>query len=157
MEKMNIFDLYKDDKPVIISQEQFVAWCKNPLEKHNGLDTVKPKFTPLFSPCAGLITRASYHFSSDKYAFGNRISILFDDNLELYLAHLDGIDPNIFAGLVIPKGIFLGRVGSTGASTGDHTHIGIRKQAEVDGQIVWLSVREFLSFEEQDTKGVIGA
>jgi len=128
-----------------LTQDYGVPWFNDASVQHNGIDLSAPKFTPIYAPITGIITRASYHYEDDKHAFGNRISIDFDNVHELYIAHLDGIDVTIKVGYSIECGFIIGRMGSTGSSSGNHIHIGIRKKKlDTYGKVVWLNPYEFI-------------
>jgi murein DD-endopeptidase MepM/ murein hydrolase activator NlpD len=86
---------------------------------HTGLDFAAPSGTPIRSVASGVITGVGW-----AGAYGNRTIVTHKDGTETWYCHqLDvGVRPgdNVLAGEVI------GRVGSTGNSTGPHLHLEVR-------------------------------
>ena len=154
-----IEDFYKDTTDLVITQEQGGAWAKDPSIPHNGVDVSAGKvidgkwvntykFREIVAGIRGRITRVSYHFESENAAFGNRISIAFDNKRELYIAHNDGFSPLLRCGMLIDKGPLISRAGSTGASTDNHTHWGVRLiEPDENGKVVWLDVDDYICFD----------
>ena len=150
MNKMLIEDLIFGLEDLIrqgksrITQLFGVAWVRNEAEAHNGIDIALPRRTILNAPEMLKTTRASYHYQDDIHSYGNRISaMLLDtpDEVELYLAHLDGIE--IEKNELFFKGNFLARSGTSGSTVPDlapHVHIGIRRTE--DG--VYLEPRNYI-------------
>lgn len=154
------------DVPFKIAQEQNVAWAKNALEKHNGLDLIIiddqgnniTRRKSLYFPLDGKVIRASYHYKDSIHSFGNRTSYYCKiDGREvlLYYGHQDGINPALLIpatpeGVVLNNGFpackvgdFAGWMGGTGSvipEDGFHLHLGILDYKTG----VWLSVREFV-------------
>lgn len=86
---------------------------------HTGLDFAAPSGTPVRAVASGQVTSASW-----AGAYGNRTVLTHEDGTETWYCHqLEfGVKPgdNVFAGQEI------GRVGSTGNSTGPHVHLEVR-------------------------------
>jgi murein DD-endopeptidase MepM/ murein hydrolase activator NlpD len=86
---------------------------------HTGLDFAAPSGTPIRAVAGGVITGVGW-----AGAYGNRTILTHKDGTETWYCHqLDvgvGVGDNVFAGQVI------GRVGSTGNSTGPHLHLEVR-------------------------------
>ena len=83
---INIRDIIGDAE-YTITQEQGIPWIRNPQEIHQGIDLAMSKFTPLYAPLDGIITRASYHRSDPVHSFGNRVSLFVSidgKKLEIY-------------------------------------------------------------------------
>jgi len=139
MVRFKIEDFFSpEDLPNLVpSQEYAVAWVNDRTIPHNGVDVAlrnayreslphKPFIKVFWAEGPGVITRASYHFTDSLHAYGNRLSISFDTQFELYIAHLEGIFPTMRVGKEVGKGELLGFMGDTGAVTGPHFHFGIR-------------------------------
>ncbi len=81
---------------------------------HDGTDIAAACGTPVMTPWAGRVVKASFHA-----AYGYRI-IVEHDGLRTAYAHLQGIE--VSTGDALVAGSRLGSVGSTGLSTGCHLH-----------------------------------
>lgn len=82
---------------------------------HGGIDIAATTGTPVVSPVAGTVI-----FSGQRGGYGNFVSVRGTDGYVHNFAHLQGY--NVQAGAPIQAGQQLGRVGSTGNSTGPHLH-----------------------------------
>ncbi len=60
------------------------------------------------------------------YGVGNGLHVLTDDGYVLQYAHMDSISSNISVNSKISKGQVLGKMGSSGVSTGTHLHFEVR-------------------------------
>lgn len=87
--------------------------------KHKGVDLAGKKGTPIIAPAEGKII-----FTGRMYGYGKTIIIQHDNNVVTVYAHLSEINTSI--GLKINKGDIIGKLGSTGRSTGNHLHYEIR-------------------------------
>ena len=89
---------------------------------HSGIDLVGITNKKVYSICNGVIERAGY----DKGGFGNYVRIKEDGTENrIYLAHLEKIYVKV--GQRVSYTTVVGLMGSTGNSTGPHTHVEIRK------------------------------
>lgn len=86
---------------------------------HTGLDIATSRGTSIVAAAGGTVTSASYRGS-----YGNLIIISHGNGIETYYAHCDSI--NVSAGQTVSQGQLIGRVGSTGNSTGPHLHLEVR-------------------------------
>ena len=89
---------------------------------HSGIDLVGITSTKVYSICNGIVERAGY----DNGGFGNYVRIK-ENNSEnrIYLAHLSKIYVKV--GQRVSYTTVVGLMGSTGNSTGPHTHVEIRE------------------------------
>lgn len=83
---------------------------------HNGLDLAAPTGTPIRAAFDGNVTFAGW----SSYGGGNEIHIKHPGGWETWYAHLSGF--NTKPGMGVNRGAMIGRVGSTGNSTGPHLH-----------------------------------
>jgi murein DD-endopeptidase MepM/ murein hydrolase activator NlpD len=82
---------------------------------HGGIDIAAAAGTPVLAPIGGTILNAGYSGAS-----GNRILLRGDDGNIFGFRHLQGFD--VKPGMQVFAGQQIGRVGSTGRSTGNHLH-----------------------------------
>jgi murein DD-endopeptidase MepM/ murein hydrolase activator NlpD len=82
---------------------------------HDGTDIAAPCGTPVRAAAAGTVSAASF-----AGAYGNRVDLDHGDAVTGY-AHLSAMD--VAPGQRVAAGDVVGRVGSTGSSTGCHLHL----------------------------------
>ncbi|MCO4769072.1 MAG: M23 family metallopeptidase [Deltaproteobacteria bacterium] len=87
---------------------------------HAGIDIAAPRGTPVVAPSDGHVVFAGYHT-----AYGNLVIIDHGYGLSSKYAHLSRL--HVRVGQRIAAGNLLGRVGSTGRSTGPHLHFEIHQ------------------------------
>lgn len=90
---------------------------------HQGIDLAAPEGTNVYACQAGTVSIATYDD-----IFGNYIIIQHKNSLQSVYAHLSSME--VETGDAVLKGGIIGRVGSTGASTGPHLHFEIRKNGK---------------------------
>jgi murein DD-endopeptidase MepM/ murein hydrolase activator NlpD len=83
---------------------------------HEGLDLAAPEGTPVYPARAGLVSSIVY----DDPLFGNYILIQHDSQWQSLYGHLSSVD--IALNSSVTCATIIGRVGSTGQSTGPHLH-----------------------------------
>lgn len=88
---------------------------------HAGIDIGAPSGTPVKSVQGGIVTKSS--FMADGY--GNWVEVKHPDGTSSRYAHLSTRD--VVVGQKVDSGQVIGKVGSTGKSTGPHLHFEIRK------------------------------
>lgn len=84
-------------------------------ENHAGIDVGADHGTPIYAAGSGYVEHAGWY-----YGYGNYIKIDHDYGYQTAYGHLSSIA--IKPGSYVKKGQFIGRVGSTGYSTGPHLH-----------------------------------
>jgi len=94
---------------------------------HNGLDIAEPAGTRIKSVSTGTVTDSYYSDSA-----GNYVIVKTKDGHTIHYMHMNKRYVN--AGDKVERGDMIGTVGSTGNSTGNHLHIGIKDK---NGQ--WLN------------------
>ena len=82
---------------------------------HRGIDLAAPEGTEVFSVRSGTVIDTGFNS-----ILGNYIMIAHDNNWVSVYGHLSSI--NVILNSRYPGGSFIGRVGSTGMSTGPHLH-----------------------------------
>jgi murein DD-endopeptidase MepM/ murein hydrolase activator NlpD len=84
-------------------------------EQHDGIDIGSPAGTPVKSPAAGTVV-----VTSSTGDFGKHVILDHGNGVRSLYGHLREVD--VKAGQRVEKGQVVGRVGSTGHSTGPHLH-----------------------------------
>ena len=90
---------------------------------HSGMDFKAPMGFPVRATGSGKVTKAGYHGS-----YGQMVEIAHGNGLITRYAHLSRIKVKI--GNWIPSGKIVGKVGSTGRSTGPHLHYEVRHRGK---------------------------
>jgi murein DD-endopeptidase MepM/ murein hydrolase activator NlpD len=85
---------------------------------HQGMDYRARGGTPVYAVANGTVTASSY-----SGGWGNEIRIKHPSGLTSQYAHLSSM--SVRHGQTVKKGQIIGRVGSTGRSTGAHLHFGL--------------------------------
>ena len=85
---------------------------------HQGVDIAAPTGSPVLSSAQGVIVRTGY----DAGGYGNFIEVRHPNGLTTFYGHLSAITQGIVSGAEVEGGQQIGRVGSTGHSTGPHLH-----------------------------------
>jgi murein DD-endopeptidase MepM/ murein hydrolase activator NlpD len=98
---------------------------------HAGLDFKGPVGTPILAAAEGRVTSVG-----TQGGYGNCIEITHANGLVTRYAHLSGF--NVRNGQMVDRGVQIGRMGSTGRSTGSHLHFEVR----LNGQAI--NPRKFL-------------
>ena len=91
------------------------------VRRHNGLDISGSMGEPIRSVDDGVVVMAEL-----RNGFGNTIVIDHGGRLASVYAHLSGYDVRV--GDTVRRGELIGRVGSTGWSTGPHLHLELRRE-----------------------------
>ena len=87
---------------------------------HNAIDIQAPKGTPIYMPAPGKVT-ASYKDG----AGGQTVVVRFTDGTGAMFVHMEGIQ--VWEGMELQRGSWIGGVGTSGMSTGDHLHFSLLK------------------------------
>ncbi|MDD2332187.1 MAG: M23 family metallopeptidase [Candidatus Cloacimonetes bacterium] len=107
----------------------FGRWV-NPIsgrwEFHTGYDYRASYGTPVYSVANGVVTVSSYNGG-----WGNEIRIKHPSGMVTQYAHLSTL--GVRTGHAVKKGQVIGRIGSTGYSTGPHLHFGLMQGGQ------WIS------------------
>lgn len=107
-----------------------------PRNPHTGADFAAVTGTPVRAVAAGTVKLAADHFFS-----GNSVFIDHGDGLISMTFHLSEID--VEEGQEVEGGQLIGKVGSTGRSSGPHLHFGVRwRDRRIDPVLLWGPVAE---------------
>lgn len=94
---------------------------------HRGVDFAAPTGTPVYAASDGVVVSIR-----TERGYGNVIRLRHHNNVRTLYAHLSRFAPGMRAGVRVRQGQTIGRVGSTGMSTGPHLHY----ELHVGGQAV---------------------
>jgi murein DD-endopeptidase MepM/ murein hydrolase activator NlpD len=100
---------------------------------HTGIDFRAPSGTTVRATAPGRVTEASH-----MGGYGNMVEIDHGNGLTTRYAHLSSIEVDV--GETVAKGGIIGRVGSTGRSTGPHLHYETRIDGDAADPIRFLRV-----------------
>lgn len=84
---------------------------------HTGVDWAAPRGTPILAAGNGVIEEAGR-----KGQYGNYIRIRHANGYQTAYGHLSRIAPGVVQGVKVSQGQVIGKVGSTGLSSGPHLH-----------------------------------
>lgn len=91
---------------------------------HNGIDLACPKGTPIYATAAGTVVTAGY-----SNVYGNYVIIKHTSGYKSLYGHMSVV--NVKNGQYVDQGTVIGKVGSTGQSTGPHLHFTMYKNNKV--------------------------
>ncbi|HEX7885291.1 MAG TPA: M23 family metallopeptidase [Phenylobacterium sp.] len=88
---------------------------------HEGVDISADSGVPVIAAADGVVVEAGV-----KGGYGRYVAVRHAESLTTFYAHLGAIAPGVKPGVVVKAGSPLGKIGSTGTSTGPHLHFEIR-------------------------------
>lgn len=100
---------------------------------HQGVDIANNFNTPIMAADGGTVIFAGWN----NFGYGNAVAIDHGNGLVSWYCHMNQ-QPSVWVGEHVNQGQYLGPMGSTGASTGSHTHFAVMK----DG--VWVNPLDYL-------------
>lgn len=114
---------------------------------HMGVDIPAPRGTPVFAVKNGRVT-----FSGVQGGYGETIEINHGGGLSTLYGHLQEGSRKVQVGQNVNRGDTIAGVNSTGTSTGDHLHFGLKNNGSFVDPAPWLQ-----GAEAQDGGGVVDA
>lgn len=91
------------------------------LRPHHGIDCAAPYGSPVSAAEDGRVV-----FAGRRGEYGNLVILAHDNGWTTWYGHLSRIEPGIRQGAKVIGGRTIGRIGSTGLSTGPHLHFETR-------------------------------
>jgi hypothetical protein len=88
---------------------------------HEGVDISADSGRPVIAVADGVVVEAG-----TKGGYGRFVAVRHAERLTTYYAHLGAIGADVKPGMAVKAGAQIGRIGSTGTSTGPHLHFEIR-------------------------------
>jgi murein DD-endopeptidase MepM/ murein hydrolase activator NlpD len=98
---------------------------------HGGLDFKGPHGTEILAAADGVVTSAGW-----QGGYGKCIEITHANGLVTRYAHLSGLEVTVGQG--VKRGLQIGRMGSTGRSTGSHLHFEVRMNGQAINPMKFL-------------------
>ena len=98
---------------------------------HTGLDMALPAGRPVYAASSGKVV-----FTGWGGAYGNLVKIQHADGVQTWYGHLSEVGARV--GDLVAPGAVIGRVGTTGLSTGPHLHFEVRLNGVLRDPAPWL-------------------
>lgn len=102
---------------------------------HLGVDFAAPTGRKIFAAANGRVIH-----KGRKGGYGKTVIIRHSNGLKTLYAHMNSYSNRIKVGSRVKQGQFIGRVGSTGRSTGPHLHFGLYKNGRAINPLRVISV-----------------
>jgi murein DD-endopeptidase MepM/ murein hydrolase activator NlpD len=106
---------------------------------HAGIDLAGAIGTPIYATADGMITDAGYNSGG----YGNLIKINHGRGIETRYGHLSAM--TVRAGQHVRRGDVIGRMGSTGRSTGSHLHYEVRIDGRAVNPVPFMKSTDYLA------------
>ena len=114
---------------------------------HAGIDLAGPSGTPIYATADGVISEAGWNNGG----YGRLIKIDHGRGIETRYAHLSTI--GVSAGQRVARGQLIGRMGSTGRSTGSHLHYEVRIDGRSVNPIPFMKSTDYLLAMQRNGAG----
>lgn len=130
------FNVYDEDLiwPVFGRLTSTYGWREHPIYHktsfHTGVDLAAPEGTPIFSATEGVVKLAGQYGG-----YGLAVIVSYG-KYDIVYGHMSKIC--VYKGQTLSKGELIGRVGSTGVSTGPHLHFEVRINGNHTDPMVFL-------------------
>ena len=105
---------------------------------HAGIDLSGPVGTPIYATADGTVTTAGWNGGG----YGKLVKIDHGRGIETRYGHLSAI--GVTAGQRVTRGQLIGRMGSTGRSTGSHLHYEVRIDGRAVNPIPFMKSTDYL-------------
>lgn len=105
---------------------------------HAGIDLAGPVGTPIYATADGTVSAAGWHNGG----YGNLVKVEHGRGIETRYAHLSAI--TVRPGQRIRRGELIGKMGSTGRSTGSHLHYEVRIDGRAVNPIPFMKSTDYL-------------
>ena len=106
--------------------------------RHMGIDLAGPTGTPIYATADGVVSESGYHNGG----YGNLIKLDHGRGVETRYGHLSAM--LVAAGQRVARGQLIGRMGSTGRSTGSHLHYEVRIEGKAVNPIPFMKSTDYL-------------
>ncbi len=119
---------------------------------HSGIDIPASQGTPIIATRSGTVTIATYHSS-----YGNYVEINHGDGTSSRYAHMMNGGIMVKVGQSVTQGQIIGKVGTTGASTGNHLHFEIRIDGKTTDPTQYVDAQNQRPRQITGITGVVGS
>ena len=106
--------------------------------RHMGIDLAGPVGTPIYATADGLVSESAYNSGG----YGNLIKLNHGRGVETRYGHLSAL--LVSSGQRVTRGQLIGRMGSTGRSTGSHLHYEVRIEGKAVNPIPFMKSTDYL-------------
>ena len=114
---------------------------------HAGIDLSGPSGTAIYATADGIVSSAGWHNGG----YGNLIKIDHGRGIETRYAHLSSV--GVRPGQPIKRGELIGRMGSTGRSTGSHLHYEVRVDGRAVNPVPFMKSNDYLLAMQRKVQG----
>ena len=115
--------------------------------RHAGIDLAAPIGTAIYATADGMVSEAGYNNGG----YGKLIKLDHGRGIETRYGHLSSILVN--PGQRVARGQIIGRMGSTGRSTGSHLHYEVRIDGRAVNPIPFMKSNEYLLAMQKNGAG----
>ena len=115
--------------------------------RHQGIDLAAAYGTPIYATADGVVTDAGYNNGG----YGNLVKIDHGRGIETRYGHMSAI--LVRSGQRVVRGQQIGRMGSTGRSTGNHLHYEVRIDGRAVNPIPFMKSNDYLLAMQQKGGG----
>ncbi len=106
--------------------------------RHMGIDLAGPVGTPIYATADGVVSESGYNSGG----YGNLIKLDHGRGVETRYGHLSAL--LVSDGQRVSRGQLIGRMGSTGRSTGSHLHYEVRIEGKAVNPIPFMKSTDYL-------------
>ena len=116
--------------------------------RHMGIDLAGPTGTPIYATADGMVSASGYNSGG----YGNLIKLDHGRGVETRYGHLSAL--LVSPGQRVARGQLIGRMGSTGRSTGSHLHYEVRIEGKAVNPIPFMKSTDYLLAMQKSGAGV---
>ena len=116
--------------------------------RHMGIDLAGPSGTPIYATADGVVSASGYNNGG----YGNLIKLDHGRGVETRYGHMSAL--LVSAGQRVTRGQLIGRMGSTGRSTGSHLHYEVRIEGKAVNPIPFMKSTDYLLAMQKSGGGV---
>jgi len=114
---------------------------------HAGIDLAGPVGTPIYATADGVVAESGYNSGG----YGNLVKLNHGRGIETRYGHLSSI--MVTPGQRVTRGQQIGRMGSTGRSTGSHLHYEVRIDGRAVNPIPFMKSTDYLLAMQKNGSG----
>ena len=115
--------------------------------RHQGIDLAGPQGTPIYATADGVVEEAGWNSGG----YGNLVKLGHGKGIETRYGHMSAI--LVKAGQRVTRGQQIGRMGSTGRSTGSHLHYEVRIDGRAVNPIPFMKSNDYLIAMQKNGAG----